>query len=95
MPVSEQKLSARLIVTVVFFVFFNSYCFLGGWGGEVVASILTGVHTYVRMVHARTCKCKLSISFNSLKYNNHSCIILGKRQQLLIPNAFRRMAIKY
>ena len=88
MPVSEQKLSARLIVVFPFLLFFFRGC------GEVVASILTGVHTYVRMVHARTCKCKVSISFNSLKYNNHSSIILGKRQQLLIPNAFRRMAIK-
>ena len=56
-PVSEQKLSTRLIVVFHFYC----CCFFRGGYGEVVASILTGVHTYVRMVHAHMCKCKLSI----------------------------------
>ena len=56
-PVSEQKLSARLIVVFHFYC----CCFFRGGDGEVVASILTGVHTYVRMVHVHMSKCKLSI----------------------------------
>ena len=102
MPVSKQKLSAGLVVVVPFYCVFVLFCFvlfffcffLGGGGGGV-ARTLIGIQTHVRMVHAHTYKCKLSISFNSLKDNSHNNIILGKTQQLLIPNAFRRMAIKY
>ena len=101
MPVSKQKLSAGLVVVVPFYCFFVLFCFVlffflfFFWGGGGVARTLIGIQTHVRMVHAHTYKCKLSISFNSLKDNSHSNIILGKTQQLLIPNAFRRMAIKY